>query len=116
MRNFKKLLIWQKGMVLVDRLYHAAKYFPDDERFGMRSQCTRAGISIPSNIAEGSAKKSEKDYLRYLEFSLASSYELETHLLIVQQRNWFPEEILDELLELTMEEQKMISTFIDKIS
>lgn len=116
MRNFKKLLIWQKGMQLVDKLYTAAVYFPDEERFGMRSQSTRAVVSIPSNIAEGSAKRSQKELLKYVEVSLGSSFELETHLLVIQNRRWFPKEVIDELLDLITEEQRMISKFMEKIS
>jgi four helix bundle protein len=116
MRNFKNLIIWQKGMVLVDKLYTASRYFPDDERFGMRSQCTRAAVSIPSNIAEGCGRKSQKDYLRFIEIALASAYELETHLLIIEQRKWFPETVQIELIELVAEEQKMLTKFIGKLA
>jgi four helix bundle protein len=114
MRNFKKLKTWEKGMLLVDKVYRASIYFPEEEKFGMRSQFTRSGVSIPANIAEGCAKKSEKDYLRYMEISLGSSYELETHLLIIQKRNWFPPEILSELLGLTIEVQRMLTKFIER--
>lgn len=116
MRDFKRLFIWQKGMLLVDKMYLAAKYFPEEERFGLRSQCIRAVVSIPSNIAEGSAKNSSKDYKRFLEFALGSCFELETQLLIIQQRNWFPAEVLDELVDLTLEEQKMMTSFIDRLT
>jgi four helix bundle protein len=85
MRNFKKLLIWQ----LV-----------------MRSQMTRSSTAIPSNIAEGSAKRSQKDYARYCEISLASAFELETHTRIVKKRKWVKEELIDELLALIEKEQK----------
>jgi four helix bundle protein len=101
-------------MVLVNKVYDASKFFPDEEKFGMRSQFTRAGISIPTNIAEGCAKKSEKEYLRYIEISLGSAYELETHLLIVEQRGWLPESMLNELMVMVTEIQKMITKFIDK--
>jgi four helix bundle protein len=114
MRNFKKLVIWQKSMMLVNIIYDVSRFFPEDEKYGMRSQFTRAGVSIPTNIAEGCAKKSEKEYLRYMEISLGSSYELETQLLIIEQRNWFPEGKLAELLALTIEIQKMITRLIEK--
>lgn len=112
MRNFRNLLVWQKGMTLAEKIYLASKFFPDDEKFGMRSQMTRTGVSIPTNIAEGSAKRSVKEYVRYLEISLGSCYE--TQLLIAENRHWFPEEIRKELLELTIELQKMLTKFIEK--
>lgn len=88
-----------KGMWIVSEVYKAAKFFLEDERYGMRSQTTRCAVSIPSNIAEGSAKKSGKEYGRYIETSLGSSFELESHLLIIQEQGWFPEEVINNLLK-----------------
>lgn len=117
MRDFKKLLIWQKGMTIVNGVYEAAKFFPKEEMFGLRSQTTRSAVSIPTNIAEG-AKKSEKEYRYYAGIALGSAFELETHLLIVQQR-WFPSDTVDTLLALIPivigKEQKMLTTFINRL-
>ena len=65
MRNFQQLLIWQKGMDLVAAVYVLARQLPKEELFGLRSQLTRAAVSIPSNVAEGSSRASEKDYKRF---------------------------------------------------
>jgi four helix bundle protein len=81
----------------------------------MRAQITRCAVSIPTNIAEGSAKKSEKDYKRYTEIALGSAFELETHLLIIQQQRWFPNDQVETLLALIVEEQKMLTAFITKL-
>jgi four helix bundle protein len=115
MRNFKKLMIWQLGMQLVDKVYDLVPSFPEEEKFGLRVQITKCAISIPSNIAEGSAKRSQKDYLRFVEISLASSFELETQTLVVQNRKWAPSDKVSELLSLVEREQKMITGFIDKL-
>ena len=115
MRNFKKLLIWQAGMRIVNKVYDLVPFFPEEERFGMRVQMTKCAVLIPSNIAEGSAKRSQKDYLRFVEISLASSYELETQTLIVRDRKWLPEESVNELIQMVEMEQRMISKFIDKL-
>jgi four helix bundle protein len=115
MRNFKKLMIWQVGMEIVNKVYDLVPLLPSEEKFGLKSQLTRSSTSIPSNIAEGSAKKSQKDYLRYIEISLGSAFELETHLLVVQNRKWVSDELLHELLMLVEKEQKMITKFIDKL-
>ncbi|HYI77232.1 MAG TPA: four helix bundle protein [Chryseolinea sp.] len=115
MKDFKKLLIWQKGMVLASEIYKASKFFPKEELFGLRSQTTRAAVSIPANIAKGSAKKSPKEYKYFLEVSLGPAFELETHLLIAKGQNWFPEEIIDELLSKVTEEQRMLSSFMTKL-
>ncbi len=115
MRNFKKLLIWQLGMDIVDKVYDIVAMLPDEERFGLRSQMTRSATAIPSNIAEGSAKRSQKDYLRFVEIALASAFELETHALVVQRRRWVKEEKIMELITLVEQEQKMITKFIEKL-
>jgi four helix bundle protein len=115
MRDFKKLMIWQLGMEIVDKVYDVVSSLPADERYGMRSQMTRSAISIPSNIAEGSAKKSERDYRRYVEISLGSAFELETHSLVVQRRGWVKDDLILELLDKVKSEQKMLTKFIEKI-
>jgi four helix bundle protein len=115
MRNFKKLLIWQVGMQIVEMVYEIVPFFPDEERFGLRFQMTKCATSIPSNIAEGSAKRSQKDYLRFVEISLASAFELETQAIVVQNRNWVKPDTISELLILIEKEQKMISKFMDKL-
>jgi four helix bundle protein len=102
-------------MDIVDKVYDIAPLLPIEERFGLRLQMTKSATSIPSNIAEGSAKRSASDYLRFVEYSLASSFELETHSLVVQNRKWVPAEKISELLFLIEKEQKMISKFIDKL-
>jgi four helix bundle protein len=115
MTDFKKLLIWQQGMIIVDKVYDIIPYLPVEEKFGMRSQMTRSATAIPANIAEGSAKRSEKDYIRFVEISFGSAFELETHLLIVQKRKWVDDKMIVELLENIKTEQKMLAKFIDKV-
>lgn len=115
MRDFKKLLIWQKGMVIVNEVYKATGFFPNAEKYGLRSQLTGSAVSIPTNIAEGSSKKSQREYRHFAEISLGSAFELETHLLIIQQQGWFPKDTVEGLLALTMEEQKMLTSFINAL-
>ena len=66
MRDFRKYEIWQVGMQLVNRLYDSLQKMPEHENFGIRSKITRSAVSIPSNIAEGCSRQSEKDYKRFL--------------------------------------------------
>lgn len=94
MRDFKKLTIWQSGMDIVDRVYDIVPLLPKDEKFGMVSQMTRSATSIPANIAEGSAKRSTKEYMRYVEVAFGSAFELETHVLVVQRRRWIDEKLI----------------------
>lgn len=115
MRDFKKLQIWQLGMDIVNKVYDLVATLPKDERFGMIPQMTRSAISISANIAEGSAKRSAKDYLRYVGIAEGSAFELETHSLIVQQRKWTDEQLIEELLNMIRREQSMLSKFIEKL-
>jgi four helix bundle protein len=82
MRNFKELEVWKEGRILSKNIYLLTKTLPDDEKFGLISQIKRCVISIPANIAEGAAKNSQKDFARFLQISLGSCFELESHLIL----------------------------------
>lgn len=115
MRNFKKLLIWQKGFQIAVKSFDLVNNFPKEEKFAMSSQITRAAVSIPANIAEGSSRSSMKDYSRFLELSLGSAFELETQLLIAEEVNFGVSEKRKDLLKEIDEEQKMIMSYMSKI-
>src|SRR5271170_8512074 len=99
MRNFKQLKIWQKGFDIAVNSFKLTSVFPREEKFGLTSQITRAAVSIPSNIAEGSSRSSEKDYNRFIEISLGSSFELETHILIASAAGFGDAELRNEMLK-----------------
>ena len=83
--NFKELLVWKKSIELVKSIYQITSMLPSDERFGLISQINRSSVSIPSNIAEGSGRTSEKEFLHFLNIAISSSYELETQLIITNE-------------------------------
>lgn len=116
MKNFKDLKIWQKGMDIAVNCFKLTDSFPATEKFGISSQINRAGVSIPSNIAEGSSRTSEKEYGRFIEISLGSSFELETQLLIAQRLNFGDETQVAELISNVSEEQKMLAGFLKSLS
>lgn len=116
MRNFKQLLIWQKGMDIAARSFKLVETFPKEERFSLCSQITRAAISIPSNIAEGSSRSSEKNYNRFLELSLGSAYELETQLLIAEAVHYGNTEDRTLILQQVQDEQRMLISFMNKLN
>lgn len=93
MRNFKELKIWQKGFQIAVNCFKLTGSFPKEEKYGITSQITKAAVSIPSNVAEGSSRSSEKDYNRFVEISLGSTFELETQLLIAAAVNFGEEDI-----------------------
>lgn len=116
MRNFKQLLIWQKGFEIAVQSFKLIETFPKEERFSLSNQITRASVSISSNIAEGSSRTSEKDYNRFLEHSLGSSFELETQLLIAEAVKYGDSAIRSKMLQLVTDEQKMLVSFMSKLN
>lgn len=112
MRNFKELEVWQESRVLTKEIYLLTNSLPYDEKFGLISQIRRCVISIPSNIAEGAAKDSQKDFLRYLQISLGSSFELESHLILCADLELLSKEIMGNHIENIERIQKRISSLI----
>lgn len=116
MKNFKQLRVWQEGLVIATLCYDLVKSFPTVEKFGLISQITRAATSIPSNIAEGSSRKSEREYTHYLEMALGSSFELETHLLLAEILAYGDANVRKSILYKIDQEQKMLIGFINKLA
>lgn len=116
MRNFKELKIWQKGFNIAVDYLKMISSFPKEEKFGISSQISRAAVSISSNIAEGSSRSSQKEYARFVEIALGSSFELETQLLIAQAVNFGKREDIQALMKQVDEEQKMMMSFIVKLN
>lgn len=111
--NFRELKIWQEAMVLVKDVYSLTNDLSTEERFGLISQVNRCAVSIPSNIAEGSGRTSEKEFIHFLRIAISSSYELETQLILIKDiYKVESEEILIELSSL----QNRIGAFIRKIN
>jgi S23 ribosomal protein. len=115
MKNFKELKIWKKGFDIGVKTFKIVNTFPKEERFGVCAQMTRSAVSISSNIAEGSSRASQKDYLRFIEFSLGSTFELETQLLIGQAAGFGNDQLRDEILKDIDEEEKMLIGFMNKL-
>lgn len=109
MKNFKKLLVWQKGISLVKDIYRVSKDFPKDELYGLTSQMRRCSISIPSNIAEGSGQGTDKSFSHFLDISQGSSFELETQLIIAFELGYLSESDFNRLNSDLDEIQKMIA-------
>ena len=111
MHNFKELKVWQKSRVLTTEIYNLTRKFPKDERFGLVSQMDRAVVSISSNIAEGSGRVSNKDFRRFLNYSLGSAYELETQIILSNDLQFISEKDYLVISEKIIEVQKMIFGF-----
>lgn len=115
MRNFKTLEIWKNGVELVKEIYILSQQLPKEEKFGLRSQITRASVSIPSNIAEGCSRNSDLEFKRFLEIAMGSIFEVETQLIISQELGFIRPEKLDIVFNLIEKEAKMINSLISKI-
>jgi four helix bundle protein len=103
--NHKDLDVWKKSMDLVETIYKLTQTFPDAEKFGLTSQMRRAAVSIPSNIAEGAARKGDKELIHFLHIALGSLSELETQYLIAIRLEFIKSE---EACELQMIEVKKL--------
>lgn len=111
MHQFKNLEIWKRSRLFCFKIYGVTSNFPDNEKFGITNQLRRASVSIPSNIAEGSSRASNKDFSRFLEIAIGSAYEIETQLLISNDLKFLESETVETLLNELEEIVKMISKF-----
>ena len=98
MGMYKELDIWKLSIKLVKRIYEITRHFPKDEMYGLSNQMRRAAVSIPSNIAEGSARNSTKENIRFLQFSIGSLAELDTQMIISKELGYINENILEQEL------------------
>ncbi|CAC9975595.1 four helix bundle protein [Flavobacterium panici] len=115
MSHFRKILVWQKSISLVTKIYKATSTFPKEEMFGLTSQIRRSSVSVPSNIAEGSGRESTKDFLRFLYISLGSIFEMQTQLEIAKNIIYINEEEFNLLYEDSREIERMLASLIRKI-
>ena len=116
MRNFKELKVWQKSHQLVLEIYLSLHNFPDEERFGLSSQLRRAVVSIPSNIAEGCGRGSDKELARFLRISAGSASEVEYQLLLAHDLGYLPPGIHPAMDTRINEIKRMLNTFIQRLS
>jgi four helix bundle protein len=111
-KSYKDLLIWKKGITIVKLVYQLVKTFPQEEMYALSSQLKRASVSIPSNIAEGYGRNTDKSLSHFLDISRGSLNELETQLIIAKELEFISDfDSYNEVLSLITEESKMINAF-----
>lgn len=108
--SYRDLFVWQKSMELTKQVYMITKDFPKDEIYGLTSQIRRCAVSIPSNIAEGRGRNSDKEFIRFLQISLGSLYELQTQLDLALSFNYITN--IENILDLSSEIEKMLNKLI----
>lgn len=112
MKTHKDLDVWKLSIEFVTEIYNLTKDFPKEEQFGLTNQIRRASVSIPSNIAEGGGRRSDKEFLQFLYISMGSIQEIDTQLLISLNLNYLTKSEYEILLTKLDQISKMISGLI----
>ena len=112
-RNYRDLVAWQRAMDLVEKVYQGTKRFPKEELYGLTNQLRRAAVSIPSNIAEGQGRRTDKEFANFLSISRGSLQEVETQILIAERLNYIEKDIVQSVLVLTAEVGRLINGLIN---
>ncbi len=114
-KSYKDLLVWQKGITLVKKVYQLTQAFPDAEKFGLVSQMRRAAVSIPSNIAEGQARHTRREFIQFLSHSEGSVAELETQLILGVELGYCTLADTQAVTSLATEMSKMLDSLRRKL-
>ena len=115
MASYRELRVWKKSIELVTEIYRLCAYLPKEETYGLADQMKRAAVSIPSNIAEGQARNSEKDFIRFLYIAQGSRAELETQLEICVQLHYFSKDQIASAEAFSSQTGRMIRTLISTL-
>lgn len=115
-KNFEDLKVWQKSVDLAETVYRLVANFPKDEKFGLVSQMTRAAVSVASNIAEGSARESDKEFVRFLYIARGSLAELKTQFIIARRVGLARQETIDEVFGSVDEIARMLNGLIKNLT
>ncbi|MCA1572997.1 MAG: four helix bundle protein [Acidobacteria bacterium] len=115
-KNYSELIVWQKAMDLVERIYEATREFPKEELYGLASQVRRAAVSIPSNIAEGQGRRSTNEFLHHLSYAHGSLREVETQILIAGRLGYLRQSNLDEVMRLSAEVGRLINGLANSLN
>ncbi|MDR1963456.1 MAG: four helix bundle protein [Planctomycetaceae bacterium] len=114
-RNYRDLIAWQKAMELTEKVYRATRTFPREEIYGLTSQVRRAAVSIPSNIAEGQARKSTPEFLHFLSIACGSRAEIETQIMIAKRLQYIDDVEANEILSLSSEVSSLLNGLINSL-
>ena len=112
--SYQNLIVWQKAMDLADEIYKLTRLLPKEELFSLSDQLRRAAVSIPSNIAEGRGRQTEKEFKQFLSIAKGSVFEAETQLLIGLRQGYYSSAQAENALKLCDEVGKMLTSFITK--
>ncbi|MBT9331116.1 four helix bundle protein [Paracidobacterium acidisoli] len=114
-KQFRDLLVWQKGMALAREIYRVTQSFPKAEVFGLTAQMRRAAVSIPSNIAEGQGRLSDKVFILFLGHARGSLYELETQAELAESLGYLGKQELQQVLSECSELGRMLHGLLNSM-
>ena len=112
---FKTLKIWKRGMALAKRIYECTALFPKSEQYNLTSQMQKSAVSVPSNIAEGSQRTSDKEFAHFIDIARGSLAELETQVLLASEFNFIKDAEVSELEKEIDELNRMIYKFCETL-
>lgn len=115
LRSYRELKVWQRAMDVVEQVYTLTEGFPDSERYSLTQQIRRTAVSIPSNIAEGNARRSTKDYARFMSIAIGSLAELETQIEIASRVDYLGDEQASGLHSELVEIGRMLRAIESKL-
>src|SRR5947209_9232931 len=115
-QSYKDLIVWQKGIELAKAVYKLTRSFPAEEKFGLVSQMRRAAVSIPSNIAEGQARRTTPEFIQFVTHAQGSTAELDTQIILAVELQFCPKTIALPLYELTHEIRRMLNALHRKLA
>ena len=115
MHNYRELKIWQRSMDFVVKVYEVSKNFPKEERYGLTAQLRSCVISVPSNISEGAGRGTNRQFKRFLEFSMGSINEVQTQLELAHRVSYMSAQIYEPLIDEALQIYKMILGFYNSL-
>ncbi|MGZ4035238.1 MAG: four helix bundle protein [Bacteroidia bacterium] len=115
MHNFRELKIWQEAMEITRSTYKYTKQFPSSEIYGLTSQMNRAAISIPSNIAEGAGRNSNKEFTQFLNIAIGSCFELETQMILASDFTYIKKDDLEMFIFNLNKLERMINSLMSTL-
>ena len=114
-KSYRDLIVWQKSIELVERVYFCTRLFPKEEIYGIVSQMRKAAVSIASNIAEGHGRHSTGEYCHFLGISRGSLYELETQLIVSNKVGYLSEMEFNSMLETCEEISRLLNGLLKSL-
>lgn len=114
LQSYKQLIVWQKSMLLAEKIYKITEKFPQAELYGLISQLRRAAVSVPSNIAEGYGRNSAKEYGHFYAIAYGSLLELETQIILASRLSFLKESDFNDINLIIEEVSKMLHVMILK--